>query len=102
MKEILSRLVRYNISCVKAFELDAGDILGVEGDAHPGAYGHENFRYAAGPLLALYLTDHPENPCHRDPQTLERYLQLADRWFSSGSNRSKAATRSATASGRRC
>ncbi len=81
MKSIVDGLVRYSVSCAKAFESDAQLILGPgEREEHQGAWGHENYKYASGPLLALYVTEHPANPCFRKREVLDPYLQLADRW----------------------
>ncbi|MHC4914089.1 MAG: hypothetical protein ACYTGB_01240 [Planctomycetota bacterium] len=81
MKKIIDGLVRYNVSCVKAFELDAEHILGPgELEEHQGGWGHENYKYASGPLLAVYVTEHPANSLYRKKEVLDRYLQLADRW----------------------
>jgi hypothetical protein len=83
MTEIIDRLVRYLVSCAKAFELDAEHILVPEGqERHQGAWGHENYKYAAGAFLALYCVEHPLNPHYREKAALERYLRLAGGWVS--------------------
>ena len=81
MTEIINRLVRYLVACAKAFELDAEHILvPEEQERHQGAWGHENYKYAAGAFLALYCTEHPLNPYHRKKPALESYMHLAERW----------------------
>jgi len=48
MKTALDRLTRYVVSCVRAFEADAPDILkDYDETSHPGSYAHENYLYAA-------------------------------------------------------
>lgn len=81
MKNVIDRLVRYNVSCAKAFELDAGLILArTQPRDSADSYAHENYRYAAAVFLALYLTPHPANPYHGNPEALALYQKLADRW----------------------
>jgi hypothetical protein len=81
MKKIVDGIVRFNISCVKAFDMDAELILDPgQREAHQGAWGHENYKYAAGSLLAVYVTEHPSNPFFKNPQIRDRYVRLAERW----------------------
>ena len=81
MKQAIERLVRYAVSCARAYELDEKEIQAASGsEGHHGEWGHENYKYAAGVFLALYVTEHPANPYAGKPEALERYLALADRW----------------------
>ena len=60
MKEAMDRLVRYLVSCARAFELDAADIL--TADVPPrsqASYQHENYKYVHTSMLMVQLPVEP-------------------------------------------
>ncbi|MFW6158870.1 MAG: hypothetical protein ACOC8E_05880, partial [Planctomycetota bacterium] len=77
MKQAMDRLVRYLVSCAKAIELDADDVLAPD----QGSYAHENYKYGAHVLLVLYRHEHPANPYYRQPEALELCFRLSDDWL---------------------
>lgn len=80
MIQTRDRLIRYALSCARAFEEDASQILADDGNGNEASYAHENYKYAAAVFLALYLVPHSDNPRYRDPATLAQYRNLADCW----------------------
>jgi len=82
MKQAMDRLVRYLVSCAKAIELDADNVLSPDQPPrNQGSYEHENYKYGAHVLLVLYAHDHPGNPYFRRQETLDRCFRLADAWL---------------------
>ena len=83
MKEAMDRLVRYLVSCARAFELDADDILSADLPPRSQAsYEHENYKYGAQVFLALYKHEHPANPYFNKPETLALCFRQVEAWLS--------------------
>jgi len=82
MQQAIDRLVRYLVSCARAIELDAADILNPDQPPRTqGSYAHENYKYGAHVFLVLYTHEHPSNPYFGKPDTLELCFRLADTWL---------------------
>lgn len=82
MKQAMDRLVRYLVSCAKAIELDADDVLAPDQPPrNQGSYAHENYKYGAHVLLVLYRHEHPANPYVGRAETLDLCFRLSDDWL---------------------
>jgi hypothetical protein len=82
MQTVIDRLVRYLVSCAKAVELDAPDILAaVERPRNQGSYEHENFKYGAHVFLVLYTFDHPANPYFDKSETFDIFARQVEHWL---------------------
>jgi len=82
MTEVMNRLIRYLVSCARAFELDAEEILALDQPPRTqGSYAHENYKYGAHVCLVLYTHEHPANPYFGKPETLELCCRQADTWL---------------------
>ncbi len=81
MEAIIDRLVRYQVACAKAIEMDLDDILAAQGQPkRPDSFGHENYAHGAHVFLALHQYEHAANPYFGRDDALATYIRLVDTW----------------------
>ncbi len=82
MEQAIDRLVRYLVSCAKAVEQDADEILAPDQPTEgSGGFAHENYKYGAHVLLVLYKHQHPANPYYGKQDALDLCFRLSDHWL---------------------